>query len=98
MDIQENSEETMYDHAGGWEALYKHIEIFYRSCLADPILQRLFGTEEQLGHVEKFTAFTAETFGGPNKFTKDGGFVHLIDVHRGFKIGEEQRRRFVDYT
>ena len=92
-----NNEKTIYDHAGGWEALYRHVEIFYRSCLADPILQPLFGTVEQPGHVEKFTAFTAETFGGPDKFTKDmGGFMHLIDVHRGYKINEEQRQRFVD--
>lgn len=89
--------ETLYDHAGGWNAIYKHVEIFYRSCLADPILQPLFGQEEQPGHIEKFTAFTAETFGGPDRFTKEmGGFMHLIDVHRGFKITEEQRQRFVD--
>ncbi len=76
---------------------YKHVQIFYRSCLADPVLQPLFGTEEQPGHVEKFTAFTAETFGGANEFTeKMGGFMHLIDVHRGFKINEQQRQRFVD--
>lgn len=97
MSIKENNNQTIYDHADGWDALYRHVQIFYRSCLADVILQPLFGTEEQLGHVEKFTAFTAETFGGPDKFTKDmGGFIHLIDVHRGFKITEEQRQRFVD--
>jgi hemoglobin len=97
MDSQENSKETIYDHAGGWTALHRHVEMFYRSCLADPVLQPLFGTEEQPGHVEKFTAFTAETFGGPETFTNEmGGFIHLIDVHRGFKITEEQRQRFVD--
>ena len=77
MSIKENKNQTIYDHAGGWDALYRHVQIFYRSCLADPILQPLFGTEEQPGHVDKFTAFTAETFGGPGKFTKDmGGFIH----------------------
>jgi len=25
-----------------------------------------------------------------------GGFSHLIDVHRGFKISEAQRQRFVE--
>ncbi|MET0637566.1 MAG: group II truncated hemoglobin [Chitinophagaceae bacterium] len=96
MSNQEKNQ-TLYDHAGGWDALYKHVGIFYRSCLADPVLQPLFGTVEQPGHIEKFTAFTAETFGGTDKFTKDmGGFLHLIDVHRGYKISEEQRQRFVD--
>jgi hemoglobin len=56
----------------------------------------LFG-HEQPGHIEKFTAFTAETFGGPDRFTKDmGGFSHLINAHRGDKITGEQRQRFVD--
>jgi hemoglobin len=65
-------------------------------CLVDYVLQPLFG-HEQPGHVERFTAFTAETFGGPDTFTREmGGFPHLIDAHRGFKITEEQRQRFVD--
>ena len=89
--------ETIYDHAGGWEALHKLSDLFYHACLQDPILQPLFGQHEQPGHVERFTAFTAETFGGPDKFTKEmGGFIHLINVHRGFNITEEQRQRFVD--
>ena len=91
-----NDKETLYEHAGGWDALYKLSDIFYHSCLSDPILQPLFGHEKP-GHVERFTAFTAETFGGPNKFTKEmGGFMPLIEAHRGFKITEEQRQRFAD--
>jgi hemoglobin len=87
---------TLYEHAGGWDPLYHFTDIFYHKCLADPVLQPLFG-HEQPGHVEKFTAFTAETFGGPDRFTKEmGGFTHLIDVHRNFHITEEQRQRFVD--
>jgi hemoglobin len=87
---------TLYEHAGGWDALYHFTDIFYHKCLADPVLQPLFG-HEQPGHVEKFTAFTAETFGGPDRFTKEmGGFGHLIDAHRNFHISEEQRQRFVE--
>jgi hemoglobin len=39
--------------------------------------------------------FEAESFGGPDDFTRQLGFAHLIDVHRGLKITEEQRQRFV---
>jgi hemoglobin len=86
---------TLYEHAGGWDTLYNFSDIFYHMCIADPILNPLFGHEKP-GHVEKFTAFTAETFGGPEKFTKElGGFIHMIDAHRGYKITEEQRQRFV---
>jgi hemoglobin len=30
-----------------------------------------------------------------DRFTRELGFAHLIDVHRGLAITEEQRRRFV---
>jgi hemoglobin len=86
--------ETLYEHAGGRDALYRLSDIFYHKCLNDPLLQPLFG-HEQPGHVEKFTAFTAETFGGPDTFSKEmGGFKHLIDAHRWYNISEEQRERF----
>ena len=89
MSNQEKMKQTIYEHAGGWDTLYNHTNIFYHMCFADSVLQPLFGHEEP-GHVETFTAFTAETFGGPDKFTKQmGGFLHLIDAHRGFKITEE---------
>lgn len=86
---------TLYDHAGGHEALRRFIDIFYSSVLADPLLQPLFGAGRP-EHVDHLTAFTAETFGGPHTFSKDmGGFLHLIEVHRGLKITEPQRERFV---
>ncbi|GAA2129338.1 group II truncated hemoglobin [Actinomadura napierensis] len=87
---------TLYEHAGGQEGLHRFLDVFYGSLLADPLLQPLFG-EGQSTHVDHLTAFTAETFGGPDTFTREmGGFAHLIDVHRHLAITEEQRRRFVE--
>ena len=40
--------------------------------------------------------FTAESFGGADRFTRELGFQHLIDVHRGLEITEAQRERFVE--
>jgi hemoglobin len=45
-------------------------------------------------HVEHLTWFTAESFGGPDRFTQEVGFQHIIDVHRHLKITDEQRVRF----
>jgi hemoglobin len=89
------AKETMFEHAGGMEALHRLESHFYSSVLADPLLQPLFGAG-QPGHVEHLTWFTAESFGGPDRFTRELGFPHLIDVHRHLKITEEQRRRFVE--
>jgi hypothetical protein len=46
--------------------------------------------------VDHLTWFTAESFGGPNRFSCELGFRHLIDVHRHLNITEEQRQRFVE--
>ena len=89
---------TLFEHAGGEDALHRLEQTFYDSVLRDPVLQPLFG-EGQPEHVEHLTMFTAESFGGPDRFTRELGFRHLIDVHRGLKITEEQRLRFVElYT
>ncbi len=62
--------------------------------LTDPLLQPLFGAG-QPSTSDHLTAFTAESFGGPDRFTRELGFAHLIAVHRGLHITEEQRQRFV---
>lgn len=88
--------ESIYEHAGGHDALRRFIDIFYSSVLADPLLQPLFGAGRP-EHVDHLTAFDAESFGGPDDFSRSmGGFEHLIAVHRGLKITEPQRQRFVE--
>jgi hemoglobin len=86
--------ESLYDHAGGDEALHRLEELFYTRALADPVLSELF-TERVPTHVDHLTWFTAESFGGPDRFTRELGFQYLIDVHRHLEITDEQRQRFV---
>lgn len=87
--------ESLYEHAGGDDGLHRLEEIFYTAALADPILGTVF-THRVPTHVEHLTWFTAESFGGPGRFTQQVGFDHLIQVHRGHHITEEQRKRFVE--
>jgi hemoglobin len=86
--------ETLYEHAGGEEALHRLEELFYDKALADPVLARLF-TGRVPTHVHHLTWFTAESFGGPDRFTRELGFQHIIDVHRQLKITDDERERFV---
>jgi hemoglobin len=86
--------ETLYEHAGGDGALHPLEELFYDKALADPVLKALFTTRVPT-HVDHLTWFTAESFGGPDRFTHELGFQHIIDVHRCLKITDEQRERFV---
>jgi hemoglobin len=86
---------TLYEVAGGEDGIHLLEDVFYSSVLADPLLQPLFG-QGQPQHVEHLTWFTAESFGGPDRFSQELGFAHLIEVHRGLHITDEQRQRFVD--
>jgi hemoglobin len=86
---------SLFQFAGGEEALHRLESIFYASVVADPLLKPLFG-DGKPEHVDHLTAFTAESFGGPNRFSRELGFDHLIAVHRGLHIKEEQRARFVE--
>jgi hemoglobin len=86
---------TLYEYAGGEAAIHRLEAIFYGKVLADPLLQPLFGAGRP-EHVEHLTAFTAESFGGPDRFSRELGFGHLIAVHRHLGIKEEQRQRFVE--
>jgi len=58
------------------------------------VLSAVF-TERMPTHVDHLTWFTAESFGGPDRFTRELGFRHIIDVHRHLEITDEQTRRFV---
>ena len=86
--------ETLYEHAGGDEGLHRLEELFYTRALADPVLRAQF-TQRMPAHVDHLTWFTAESFGGPDRFTRELGFQYIIDVHRHLKITDEQRERFI---
>ena len=86
---------SLYEHAGREQGLHRLEDLFYCKVLADPLLSPLFGSGRPQ-HVEHLTWFTAESFGGPDRFSSKLGFRHLIDVHRGLHITEEQRSRFVE--
>jgi hemoglobin len=87
--------ESLYEHAGGEAALHRLEALFYEKALSDPVLKQLF-TERVPTHVDHLTWFTAESFGGPDRFTREKGFQYMIDVHRHLQITEEQRERFVE--
>jgi hemoglobin len=86
--------ETLYEHAGGDEGLHRLEDLFYEKALSDPVLASLF-TERRPTHVDHLTWFTAESFGGPDRFSRELGFQYIIEVHRNLEITDEQRERFV---
>ncbi len=87
---------SLFEFAGGHDGLHRLESTFYASVLEDPLLAPVFNGGKP-SHIDTLTAFTAESFGGPDRFSRElGGFTHLIEVHRGLNISEEQRVRFVE--
>ncbi len=68
---------TLFEYAGGEQALHRLEQVFYDSVLTDPLLQPLFGAGLP-DHVDHLTAFAAESFGGPDRFSRGLGFAHLL--------------------
>jgi len=86
---------TLYEWAGGQEALGRLINAFYDRVEADDLLSRFFpgGVSEE--HRRNVTAWWAEVFGGPLRYSEElGGYDRMIAKHRGLAITPEQRFRF----
>lgn len=86
---------TLYEWAGGHEALVKLLTIFYGHVLEDPLLEPVFRQMDPQ-HAEHVAVWLGEVFGGPAAYSAGhGGHAHMIGRHLGRGITERQRRRWV---
>jgi hemoglobin len=86
---------TLYEWAGGEEALRRLIDAFYDRVEADDLLSGFFPGGVKEAHREHVTAWWSEVFGGPARYSDElGGYEHMIAKHRGLGISPEQRFRF----
>src|ERR1700754_273569 len=87
---------TLYDYAGGREAMIRVADAHYRRCLTDPVLREVFGTHGSATHVESLADWLTEVLGGPKLYTeRHGGHEALLRHHANRSIAEPQRARFV---
>jgi hemoglobin len=86
---------TLFDWAGGREAIRRLIDAFYDRVEADGLLSPFFpgGVSEE--HRHHVTDWWSEVFGGPDVYTRErGGYERMLAHHRGLGITPEQRHRF----
>lgn len=86
---------TLYEWAGGQEAIERLINAFYNRVESDDLLAGLFpgGVSEE--HRDHVIAWWSEVFGGPPRYSDElGGYEHMLSKHRGLGITPEQRFRF----
>ena len=85
---------TLYEWAGGAEALDRLTEGFYRRVKADPVLEELFANLPE-DHPHHVALWLGEVFGGPKAYTEEhGGYPHMLSKHIDLAITEEQRARW----
>ena len=87
---------TLYEWAGGADALERMINAFYDRVERDDLLARLFPGGVSAAHRSHVATWWAEVFGGPSTYTNDlGGYRNMVTKHLGLGISPEQRARFV---
>jgi hemoglobin len=90
-----DSPPTLYEWAGGREAIERLIDAFYDRVEKDGLLSPFFpgGVGEE--HRRNVVAWWSEVFGGPARYTEElGGYERMLEHHRGLSITPEQRFRF----
>jgi hemoglobin len=87
---------TLYEWAGGPEALERLTDIFYGKVRADPLLEPVFRNMDR-EHPKYVATWLSEVFGGPARYTEErGGYPHMMQKHLNRALTEEMRRRWVN--
>jgi hemoglobin len=87
---------TLYEWAGGAEALGRLTEIFYGNVREDPLLEPVFRNMDR-EHPKYVATWLGEVFGGPARYTEErGGYPHMMQKHLNRALTEEMRRRWVN--
>lgn len=89
-----DSTPTVYEWAGGSEALNHLTVIFYDKVLKDPLLKDVFEKMDK-DHPQHVAMFLSEVFGGPKTYSKErGGHPHMLSQHLNRHLTKEQRKQW----
>jgi hemoglobin len=87
--------QTLYEWAGGEEALGRLINAFYDRVEGDDLLSAFFPGGVSEKHRQHVTTWWCEVFGGPASYSDNlGGYERMLSSHRDLGITPEQRFRF----
>ena len=91
-----NRTPTLYEWAGGDEAIERLINAFYDRVEEDDLISPFFPGGVSAEHRDHVVAWWSEVFRGPDRYTRElGGYENMLARHRGLGIAPEQRARFV---
>ncbi len=86
---------TLYEFAGGDDALLALAAATTERCVADPELNHAFAQPLSPRHNENLAAYWAEVFGGPPRYANTlGGHSGMLQIHAGHGAPDEWGDRF----
>ena len=87
---------SLYEWAGGYEAIERLFVRFYDVVVDDELLRPLFADMDP-EHPQHVAKWIGEVFGGPAAYSEQhGGHPAMLRHHLDKAITEEQRRRWID--
>ncbi len=96
MTTDQSETPTLYEWAGGTDAIRRMIDAFYDRVEQLELFDSLFASNVSEEHRDFVTAWWAEVFGGPARYTDDlGGYANMLRHHEHLQITTEQRAAFV---
>jgi hemoglobin len=89
--VNEVSELSVYEAAGGAETFKTLVERFYAGVASDPLLRPIYPEEDLSSATERLTLFLIQYWGGPDDYSARRGHPRLRLRHQPFAIGRAER-------
>jgi hemoglobin len=88
--------QTLYEAAGGAEALLKLASAWHTRVIADDVVGHAFSHGYHPQHTERLAAYWAEALGGPTAYSDAyGDETSVVRIHSGNGPHEEMDRRAI---
>jgi hemoglobin len=76
--------QTIYEAAGGRQAIFDLASAWHARCLADPVVSHAFSHGFHPQHTERLAAYWAEGLGGPPEYSQSmGDESSVVRLHSG---------------
>jgi hemoglobin len=85
---------TLFEHAGGDEAMLRLAATHHARCLADPVLEHPFSHGTHPEHVPRLAAYWGEVLGGPGRTWADQ-HSSVLSMHAGMGAVDDLGGAFV---
>ena len=92
----QNEVATIYERVGGYQLFEELVERFYQFVEADLSLRPLYPEDLEPGKAH-LSAFLAQYWGGPPRYSLERGHPRLRQRHMPFPIGQKERDTWVTH-